>query len=133
MTNQQIAVIVDWWGNLLNPIQYPDNGTPPDIMKTLMNKVDYGITTEDILNFKATLTQELKKLNQEQLTIYNDYDLDDLLYKVASSTGLPTSCPPFPIKTGMWITSKTISVRLGYSGKTELLWGDLDAIAHKIH
>lgn len=130
---KQIEVAVKWWGNLIANGARQDNG---DAMTAfLMDRISATIkppTEEQIQTFRDALTKGLRKAVTERhfRSIYNDYGCDPILAEAASQAGIQGACPPFPVKTCMWIRPERVSVRYGYGAKEQVLWEAQKVLTH---
>lgn len=122
---KQIEVAVNWWASQLATRTKQDNGDAVTGMLMGMLANTYAMpTAAQVETFKAALTEELKVETQKPYFqgIHNDYGADKLLRKAATASGIEANCPPFPIKTNMWIRPEYVSVRHGYGAEEEVLW-----------
>lgn len=122
---KQIEVAVNWWANLLDQGARQDNGDA--MTAVLMGMLSATIKppkSEQIETFRAELTKGLRAAMEKPhfRSLYNDYGVDPILAEAAKAAGIEANCPPFPVKTCMWINKERVTVRYGYGAPETVLW-----------
>lgn len=122
---KELSVAVEWWADRLRGLAKQDNGDPmTGALMTLLSGRMKQPTDEQIETFKKALTEAMQpRLEKPYLrSIYNDYGPDPALREAAEKAGIKADCPPFPIKTCVWIHPGRVSVRYGYGAPEQVLW-----------
>lgn len=140
---KQIEVAVNWWAEQLARGARQDNGDATSNLLVSMLSASMPLASEAQVNvFKRVLTDELRAAmakhwdeSQPQKggmfrSIYNDYGVDSKLAAAAKVAGIEAQCPPFPMKTCMWIDPDRVAVRNGYGAKEQVLWQAQKALTH---
>lgn len=84
-----------------------------------------SLTAEDqdatkVDHFERLLIESLEANPRD--IISTDYEPDGLLAEVARAAGIRADCPPFPMKTVMWIKAYNVTVKYGYAQPIDEVW-----------
>jgi hypothetical protein len=121
--NKRNEIAADWWANVLRPGTKQDNGDS-DLMTGMLVAMCAAIlqpTSEQIQTFRDELKAILDSGNVPH-HLACDYHCEGILDKAASVAGIRNFCPPFPMKTIMWIEENSLSVSYGYGAARRFLW-----------
>lgn len=137
--DEQIRVAAKWWTDQLRTRSKQDNG---DALSNLFVGMmqEYGVfdvSAEQADVFEEALAEALRcsfrrvpwldenpRFGSGLRAVGCDYHADRVLSQAAAVAGIPADCPPFPMKTIMWIDPDCVRVRHGYGAKVEVLWGE---------
>ncbi len=132
---KQIDTAVRWWGNQLRTIAPQNNGDAEQSGIATVFAFELGkqdetrvIAFEDSL--KILLVKHLSKTWEPDepgrgsylRVIACDYAPSSVLREAAIAGGIKPHCPPFPMKTVMWINPDEVSVSCGYGASPEQIW-----------
>lgn len=132
----EIKIAVDWWvGQLRGPTRQDTGDGNLDVMLQEAIKCMPVITSEQLEAFRDNLTSLLPgyltpnwypddfdyRYARALRALDCDYNPCQLLVAAATPAGIRPSCPPFPVKTCMWISPGRVQVRHGYDGDVVLL------------
>lgn len=124
MSKIQNEIAATWWADVLKPGTKQDNGEdfgPIESMLVTVCALKFQPTPEQIEVFKNELKTILD--SDESIDILStDYACGVGLRKAAEVAGISSSCPPFPMKTVMWVNADRVSVSYGYGAKAKFLW-----------
>ena len=130
----QIAVAAKWWADQFRNGTKQDNG---DVMTTMFATLCAGafsVTPEHADAFESALIEALPehlgktwkaddpRFGSSTRALMTDYGADMVLSAAAKSAGIQSGCPPFPMKTVMWIDPDKVRVRHGYAAQPIELW-----------
>ena len=129
---EQIKIAAKWWADQFRC------GTKQDAGDAMINAfasiVKTDIKPEQIDLFESTLIEilpeHLKQFWKEDepnfgsylRSLFTDYGICKTLDIAAKKSEIPDMCPPFPMKTTMWINPDEVSVAHGYRGQIKTLW-----------
>lgn len=133
---EQIAVAAKWWADRLREEAKQDNG---DAMTTIFASMVAGAikktTPEQADEFEKKLAELLVghlsrsewKEDQPHWGSYmrvleTDYHPCKCIRDAAEHAGICGDCPPFPMKTIMWINPDSVKVGYGYGAPVVELW-----------
>jgi hypothetical protein len=129
---QQIEVAARWWADRLRHGAKQDNGDTLAGIFAALSRVDVDPEQVDLFErvLKSVLLVHLVrtwKPDEPQFgsairAIGCDYGPDNVLSEAAKAADIPTSCPPFPMKTMMWIDPDSVRVEYGYGARPVTLW-----------
>ena len=123
--DEALKVAVDWWAAQLGGTTQDNGDAMTAVLMPLLQDRMPKPTEAQIETFKTVLTEALRKrLDGPPYLrgVHNDYHPDPVLREAARAAGIEADCPPFPIKTNMWITDESVKVCHGYHGETKVLW-----------
>lgn len=135
---EQIEVAAKWWADQFRHGTKQDNG---DGMTTILATV-IGSRIETASKadaFEAALkellpdhllrcwTPEDPSCGSSLRCLSCDYGPCQLLQEAAHRAGIDPFCPPFPMKTVMWINPDSVRVKHGYGAPDQVLWTKLEA------
>ena len=133
--NKEIEAAVKWWTDTLRNGAKQDNGDPMCNMMALFCASTMKPLTDTQLDaFSKELTEQLRTqlsktwdpsrptFGSALNTLDCDYGPNAMLSAAAIKAGIATCCPPFPMKTCMWIMPGTVEVRYGYRADTETVY-----------
>lgn len=130
---EQIEIAVKWWGEQLRTRTKQDNG---DLMTSVFMSALSG-DGEDLTKVELFENKLRELLPKRLLKCWHvdepmrgsairclecDYGPDHVLREAAQFAGILPDCPPFPMKTVMWINPDSVSVSHGYGAKPVVLW-----------
>jgi hypothetical protein len=122
----QIEVAAKWWSDQLRTRTKQDNGdNGMAAMLMLMVSLQEPSHADKAGVFEAHLIEllDVRLKDQTSCILSTDYAPGGLLNSAAMKAGVPAHCPPFPMKTVMWIEADKVSVKHGYGAKEKVLWG----------
>lgn len=133
---EQIAVAAKWWADQLRCETKQDNGDALcSAVSFLVSKLSELPDPQLVDNFEKVLRERLEVLILKSgwdknnpkwgsyfRTIGCDYGPDHFLHGIAVECGIKASCPPFPMKTIMWIYSDSVRVAHGYGAEPRKIW-----------
>ena len=144
------AVAAKWWADRLRKPARQDNGThgmdamlitavslfskQPDMdqVSTFERKLDDLVEQAMIADLARRAAVSAELVEGMCVTLATDYGTEGLLYDAAKHAGIKGTCPPFPMKTVMWVYVHKVQVRYGYGRNVETLWSaEQEATPHK--
>ena len=130
---EQIEIAAKWWADQLRAGTKQDNG---DFMQSALATV---LTHPEDPQKVNLFEQALKDLLPEHLSkcwdtnlpglgsylrcLACDYHPEEALAEAAKIAGIPATCPPFPMKTVMWVNPDSVKVKHGYRAEIQYLFG----------
>ena len=133
---EQIQVAADWWAGELAIITSQGNGDP--MCSAYATVVAFELprpSPEQVAAFRTSLVNQLREhidrkswkndnpyWGSYMRTVGCDYGPDGSLRQAAEAAGIKPCCPPFPLKTVMWINPDKVSVSHGYRAEPRVLW-----------
>ena len=120
-----VVVAAKWWADQLRTRTKQDNGeVMASMLATLASQRREDPLRVDV--FERELLMRLDRDTNEHLdgcvTLSCDYGAEGLLRDAAKAAGIVPMCPPFPMKTTMWVRSDSVTVRHGYGAEVQMLW-----------
>lgn len=131
---EEIEAAVKWWGKQLREGTRQDNGDAMQSVLATMVASQMRVTPEQVDVFEKTLATLLPKylgriwdplkpnFGSACRVLDCDYGAHLLLVAAALLAGIEPTCPPFPMKTVMWINPGNVQVRHGYRAPEETIW-----------
>ena len=116
-----------WWTDQLRGGALQDNGDPMTmVFASLVQDTQGKIPEEKLVVFNRSLQLLVyaKLMLSDRLTLACDYGAGPVLSDAARGADISDMCPPFPMKTVMWIAPGRIQVALGYRAKPRTIWGE---------
>lgn len=129
MEHPQAEAAAAWWADQLSTAPRQEMGdTTINIMLSVLS--DSGSTPSDTERsiFRSVLADKVRAEityrrtlgRRTVLTLYADYGPKGVLAEAARETGIPFR--RFPVKTAMRVDPDSVTVSLGYAGKTQEIW-----------
>ncbi len=130
---EQIAIAAKWWADQLRITTKQDNGDalcnalvgliprdPPDPLKVNAFERELADRLPGYLARGWDVDNPMR--GSALRTLGCDYGPGELLAEAAEASGIKPMCPPFPMKTVMWIDPDGVKVGHGYRAEPEILW-----------
>ena len=99
-----------WWSDRLRSRAKQDNGDPGLGLAMALLLAEERPTADQVDKFEQALL-ELLRAAPDARVLSCDYGPEGLLAEAARHAGIVRRCPPFPMKTVMWISGRDVRVK----------------------
>jgi len=121
----RIEVAAKRWADQLRTRTKQDNGDlMTEMMVNMVAEVQSPTESAKVEAFEAELADALSApdVGYAGRCLSTDYGPGGLIRQAAITAGVTPDCPPFPMKTCMWIDDDKVTVSHGYSAPVVQLW-----------
>lgn len=110
-----------WWSDRLRTRAKQDNGDPGLVLAVALLLAEERPSADQVDKFEQALLELLKATPGVEV-LSCDYGPEGLLAEAARHAGIAHHCPPFPMKTVMWISGRDVRVKYGYGTPVQTIY-----------